>query len=126
MSGVEDEPEQSGEICVAEIFGDAVRDGAAAVGIGIKPYADPALRDAFATERVELDVAAFHTYRVDWRPGSLEFAIDGERVRSLDQAPDYPLQLFIGIFELAGRPAGAADPPVPEVVVSHVRGGPIS
>jgi hypothetical protein len=125
MSGIEDEPERSGEICVAEIFGDAVRDGVAAVGIGIKPYADPALGDMFATERVELDVAAFHAYAVDWRPGSLEFAIDGRPVRRLDQAPDYPLQLFIGVFELAGRPADAADPAVPELIVSHVRGRPI-
>ena len=27
MSGIEDRPERSGEICVAEMFGDAVADG---------------------------------------------------------------------------------------------------
>src|SRR5262245_26297467 len=27
MAGVEDRPERSGEICVAEVFGDAIRDG---------------------------------------------------------------------------------------------------
>jgi hypothetical protein len=125
MSGIEDTAERSGEICVAEIFGDAIRDGVAAVGIGIKPYADPALPKAFAAEPIELDVAAFHTYAVDWRPGSLEFAIDGKPVRGLGHAPDYPQMLFIGVFELAGRPTSPADPLVPELVVSHVRGRPI-
>jgi hypothetical protein len=125
MSGIEDTPKRSGEICVAEVFGDAIHDDGAAVGMGIKPYNDPALPEAFAAESVELDVAALHTYAVDWRPGSLEFAIDGERVRRLDRAPDYPLSLFIGVFEFAGRPASPADPPVPELVVSHVRGRPI-
>ena len=36
MSGVEDRPERSGEICVAEIFGDAVGDGVAEVGMGVR------------------------------------------------------------------------------------------
>jgi hypothetical protein len=125
MSGIEDTAERSGEICVAEIFGDAIRDDVAAVGIGIKPYADPGLPKAFAAEPIELDVAAFHTYAVDWRPGSLEFAIDGEPVRRLNHAPDYPQMLFIGVFEFASRRASTADPPVPELVVSHVRGRPI-
>ena len=35
LSGIEDTPERSGEICVAEIFGDAVVDGVAQVGLGV-------------------------------------------------------------------------------------------
>ena len=124
MSGVEDVPERSGEICVAEIFGDAVGDGAADVGIGVKPFRDPALRPEFSTVRLPLDVAAFNTYAVDWRPGSLAFAVNGEVVRTLDQAPDYPVQLMIGVFDFPAK-AAAGDAAIPELIVSHVRGRPV-
>jgi len=130
MSGIEDRPERAGEICVAEIFGDAVRDGSADVGIGVKKLGDPALAQEFAADPLGIDVAEFHTYGVDWRPGSLAFSVDGQVVRRLDQAPDYPMQLMIGVFDFPAKAADtAADTavvPVPEMVVSHVRGHPLS
>ena len=61
-------------------------------------------------------------YAVDWRPGSLLFSIDGDVVRRIDQAPDYPVQLMIGVFDF---PAKGGAPAVPEMVVSRVRGGPL-
>ena len=126
MSGFEDRPERSGEICVAEVFGDAVRDGSADVGMGVKRLHDPALVQEFATEPLPIDVADFHTYGVDWRPGALAFSVDGEVVRRLDQAPDYPAQLMIGVFDFpANAVPDQADVPVPELVVSHVRGRPL-
>jgi hypothetical protein len=127
MSGIEDRPERSGEICVAEVFGDAVRDGSADVGVGLHRFRDPALVAEFSAEPLALDVAEFHTYGVDWRPGSLGFIVDGEVVRQLDQAPDYPMQLMIGVFDFPAK-AAADDPevPVPQLVVSHVRGRPLA
>lgn len=121
LSGLDDGPGRSGEICVAEIFGDAVAGGFAEVGMGIKAFRDPGLREAFATERLELDVTAFHTYGVDWRPGSVAFRVDGREVRRLDQAPDYPLQLELGVFAFPARGGGPAEPAVPELIVSRVR-----
>ena len=125
MSGIEDRPERSGEICVAEIFGDAVGDGVAEVGMGVRAFRDPALVEEFATERLPIDVAAFHTYACDWRPGTVTFSVDGDVVRRLDQAPDYPMQLMIGVFDFPAK-ATAIDTavPVPELVVSHVFGRP--
>jgi hypothetical protein len=124
LSGIEETPEQSGEICVAEIFGDAVRPGSCDVGIGIKAFRDPALRQEFSADPLPLDVADFHTYGVDWRPGSLGFTVDGAVVRRLDQAPDYPVQLMIGVFDFPAkaRPGDPEPAPVPELVVSAVRG----
>jgi hypothetical protein len=122
MAGIEDRPERSGEICVAEIFGDSVGEGSAAVGMGVKRFRDPLLRQEFAPERLALDVARFHTYGVDWRPGSLAFTVDGRPVRRLAQAPDYPMQLMIGVFDFPARAVDGNDPPVPELVVTHVRG----
>jgi hypothetical protein len=126
MGGIEDEPERSGEILVAEIFGDAIRGGFADVGTGVRQFRDPALHDAFATVRVKLDVAAFHTYGVDWLPGSVRFSIDGREIRRVDEAPAYPLQLFVGVFDFPHRPAGSDAPAIPELVVSHVRGRPLA
>jgi hypothetical protein len=127
MSGFEDRPERSGEICVAEVFGDAVRDGSADVGIGVHRFRDPVLVEEFATESLPIDVAEFHTYGVDWRPGALAFSVDGAVVRRVDQAPDYPMQLMMGVFDFPAKAApDEADVPVPELVVSHVRGRPLA
>ena len=122
MSGFEDLPERSGEICVAEIFGDAVRPGSAAVGMGVKAFRDPRLTEDFAAVRLPLDVTDFHDYAVDWTPGRLVFTVDGEVVRELDQAPDYPVQLMIGVFDFPAQAGGRAPGFVPELVVSAVRG----
>jgi hypothetical protein len=126
LSGIEDRPERSGEICVMEIFGDAVRDGSADVGIGVKKLGDPKLTQEFSADPLPIDPAEFHTYAVDWRPGSLEFAVDGEIVKRCAQAPDYQVQLMIGVFDFPDRAAEVPGPvPVPEMVVSHVIGHPL-
>ena len=122
LIGLEDERDRSGEICVAEIFGAGVKGGSAEVGMGIHAFRDAALVEQWATERLTLDPAAFHTYGVDWRPGSVELEVDGAAVRRLDQAPDYPMQLMIAVFDFPGRAVDGADEPTPELVVSDVRG----
>ena len=122
MSGIEDRPERSGEICVMEGFGDAVRDGSADVGIGLHKFRDPALTEDWSTVALEIDVAEFHTYAVDWRPGSLVFTVDGAEVRRVGQAPDYPVQLEIGVFDFPDKATDDDPPHTPELIVSHVLG----
>ncbi len=126
MSGIEDKPQHSGEICVMELFGDAVRYGSADVGMGLHKFRDPGLTENFAAEPLDIDVAEFHTYGVDWRPRSLTFTVDGEVTKRIAQSPNYPVQLMIGVFDFPAK----ADPsstevPVPELVVSHVIGHPL-
>jgi hypothetical protein len=130
MSGIEDQPSRSGEVCVAEIFGDAVRDGSADVGMGVHRFRDPALTEDFSADPLPIDVADDHTYAVDWRPGSLAFSVDGTVVRRCDQAPDYPMQLMLGVFDFPAKAPGSdvsgeSDVPVPSLVVSSVRGHPL-
>ncbi|WP_185976249.1 glycoside hydrolase family 16 protein [Mycolicibacterium sp. 018/SC-01/001] len=103
MVGLEDEPRRCGEICLMEVFGDTVDDGRAAVGQGIHAFRDPALREDFSADRREIDVAQSHAYAVHWRPGSVEFSIDGVTTRNADQAPDYPMFLFLGVFDFPDR-----------------------
>src|SRR3954466_8167633 len=62
LSGIEDRPRHSGEICVMEVFGDAVRDGSADVGIGLHKFRDPGLTEDFTADPLPIDIADFHTY----------------------------------------------------------------
>ncbi len=102
MIGLEDVPERSAEICVAEVFGRDLRPGSAAVGMGVHPFGDPAIADDFAAVRLPIDVATLHTYGVRWEPGRVAFYVDRHLVRVVDQAPDYPMQLMLGIYDFAG------------------------
>jgi hypothetical protein len=127
LVGIEDVPERSGEICVVEVFGDTVATGAdgtvsAALGAGVHPFRDPALREDFAAPRTAVDVSRWHTYAVDWAPGSVAFSVDGVPLRTVAQAPDYPVQLMLGVFDFPDRPHGPGAPAVPELVVRRVRG----
>jgi Glycosyl hydrolases family 16 len=122
LSGIEDKPQHSGEICVMEIFGDAVRPGSADVGIGLHKFRDPGLTEQWSTVSLPIDVSEFHTYAVDWQPGSLEFSVDGAPVRTIGQSPNYPVQLMLAVFDFPDKAGGDDDVPVPEMIVSHVLG----
>ncbi|VEG57254.1 Glycosyl hydrolases family 16 [Mycolicibacterium aurum] len=118
MVGLEDEPDRCGEICVMEIFGDTVVDGRAAVGQGIHRFRDPALREDFSADVRDIDVEQSLTYAVRWRPGAVEWTIDGVTTRTADQAPDYPMMVILGVFDFPDRP-GPTDH-VPHFRVSRV------
>ncbi len=116
MVGLEQEPQQSGEICVFEVFGDAID----AIGSGIHPFRDPALADEFDAPRMDIDVREPHVYGVDWRERSVDFFVDGARVKTVAQAPAYPMQMMIGVFDFPEK-LGPADH-VPMVAVDSVSG----
>ena len=127
MVGLEDEPTRCAEICIFEVFGEALRveerGPTAAVGMGVHPFRDPAITDEFAAERVAIDVTEFHVYAADWRPGRVDFLIDGEPVKSVQQAPDYPMQMMVAVFDFPDRAAEAPPDHVPQLAVDWVRGG---
>ena len=127
MVGIEDEPARSAEICIFEVFGDALRIDAgqptAAVGMGLHPFRDPAITDDFDAPRVPIDVAEHHVYAADWRPGRVDFLIDGEQMRSVLQAPSYPMQMMIAVFDFPEKAhLPPAPDPVPELALDYVRG----
>jgi hypothetical protein len=123
MAGLEDEPERSGEINLFEVFGDALEDGTAAVGSGVKRFHDPALAQEFDAPRLAIDVAEPHLYAADWRPGRIDITVDGEHVKTLHQAPDYPMQMMVAVFDFPAHEAAErhADH-VPQLAVDYVRG----
>jgi hypothetical protein len=127
MVGIEDEPNRSGEICIFEVFGDTIDADGAAVGMGIHPFRDPALTDEFAAERMAIDVSEHHTYAVQWRPGRVDFYVDGGHVRTVEQSPDYPVQMMVAVFDFPERTAAAPDPDhVPELALDYVRELPLA
>jgi len=121
LIGVEDEPERSAELCVCEIFGRDVGPERAVVGLGLHPFGDPRLADDF--ERIELPIDARepHEYAVEWTPGRALFLVDGERVKASDQAPDYPMQLMLSLYDLPLEDAPPGSYPK-EFLVESVRG----
>lgn len=109
MIGLEDAPERSGEICVMEVFGRDVAPDAATVGLGIHPFGDPTLVDDFRKVRVDMDARQPHEYAMEWTPGRVAFWVDERPVAVIDQAPTYPMQLMLGIYEFRdadGAPVG--------------------
>ena len=124
LSGFEDDPaqEQCGEICVFEIFGNALQSDppSAEVGVGIKAFRDPRLTQDFAAPRLPIGVTEPHTYLVDWDRGEAVFTVDGDDVRRCPDPPTYPLQLMLAVFDFPEWSTGADDRLVPELVVHHV------
>lgn len=123
LVGFEDQPDRSGEICVAEVFGDAIDGDLARVGMGIHAFRDPLLEESFTTVPMAMDVSIDHTYGIDWSPDSVAFMVDGAVMHQQRQAPDYPMQLMIGVFDFPNKHSSLVKtPPVPELIVSHIRG----
>jgi Glycosyl hydrolases family 16 len=119
MIGYEDEPERSAEICVCEIFGRDVGPDEATVGLGLHPFGDPNIVDDFTRVILPIDARAFHVYAADWSPDGVVFFVDGEPVKTVGQAPDYPMQLMLSIYEFPEPPSSRPYPK--EFVVDYVR-----
>jgi beta-glucanase (GH16 family) len=83
MIGYGDRPERSAEICICEIFGKDVAPDAAAIGMGVHPFGDPAIVDDFEQVRVPIDVRDFHEYAAEWAPDRVTFFVDGEAVKTV-------------------------------------------
>jgi hypothetical protein len=115
MVGLEQEPWQSGEICVFEAFGEAPEN----VGSGIKPFRDPALSWEFDAPRMDIDVSELHIYGVDWRETGVDFFVDGAHVKTVEQSPAYPMQMMVAVFDF---PEKADVEHVPLLAVDWIRG----
>jgi hypothetical protein len=119
MIGYEDVPEHSGEIALFEVFGKDVRSTSAVVCYGVHPWQDPMLIDEFYRDSIAIDATNFHIYAIEWTPRHIDFYVDNQPIRRINQSPEYPLQLMLSIFELPGGDGDAAYPK--EFVVDYVR-----
>lgn len=123
MVGLEDEPDRCAEICVAEIFGDAVEPRtSAAVGMGLHPFRDPRIVEDFEAVRLPIDITEFHTYAVDWTSDRVDFSVDGELIRSCPNPPRYPMQMMLAVFDFPERSTGSDDDAIPRFDLDYIRG----
>jgi hypothetical protein len=124
MIGYEDQPDRSAEICICELFGRDLTPDSAGVGMGLRPFADPSIRDAFSVERLPIDARDFHLYAAEWTPDHVAFFVDNRLVKTVEQSPAYPMQFMLGIYEFpdAGEPTRPAHPYPKEFVVDWFRG----
>ncbi|GAA0573229.1 glycoside hydrolase family 16 protein [Kribbella sandramycini] len=123
MIGLEDQPDHCAEICIMEVFGDAVAPGAsAAVGMGLHSFRDPSTTEDFEAVRLPIDISEFHTYAVTWSDGLAVFSVDGTEVRRCTGAPTYPLQLMLAVFDFPDRSTGADTHLTPTFTIDHLRG----
>jgi Glycosyl hydrolases family 16 len=99
MIGHEDEPAQSAEICICEIFGRDVGPERSRIGMGLHPFGDPSITDEFAAEEVPIDAREPHRYAAQWTPDFVAFYVDDRLVKVARQSPSYPMQFMLNIYE---------------------------
>ena len=100
-------PRDSGEICLAEVFGDRIDQGRSTVRTGIKAHHDPRLTTDLSDVVLPIDATEPHTYTAEWDGTGVRLSVDGATVRTSGQVLAYELQLMIGLFEFPG--AGSRD-----------------
>lgn len=117
LVGFEASPDASGEICVAELFGNAVGPERSRVRVGVKAHNDPRLSSDMDELALDLDATDWHTYAAEWNAERIRFLVDDRVVRTVHQSIDYPLQLMVDLFEFPDGPERdpAAYPKVAEV-----------
>jgi hypothetical protein len=102
MIGFEDEPDNSGEITIMEIFGHNVLGEGTRLGHGIKRINDPRLRQEFFEDLLPFDPADWHIYAAEWLPSGVGFYLDNRLLREVKQSPAYPMLFMLNIYELPG------------------------
>lgn len=92
-------PEDSGELCIAELFGDKVGASTSIVRVGIKAHHDPRLVDEIRDIPLAIDATQPHSYGLRWSSDVTEFSVDGVVVMTSGQRVSYEQQLMIDLFE---------------------------
>jgi glycosyl hydrolase family 16 len=115
-------PLQSGELCIAELYGNAIGPGRSSVRMGIKAHHDPHLRTDMADLVLDLDATEEHTYAAEWDTRDVRFFVDDLLVRTIEQTLAYPLQLMVDLFEFPVGDDREADRYPKSATVRTVRG----
>lgn len=92
-------PGESGEICLAELFGDRLASEESTVRIGVKAHHDPRLITEITDLPLPMDARTAHAYAAEWGRDGVRFFVDGGLVSTSVQNLDYPLQLMVDLFE---------------------------
>jgi hypothetical protein len=100
LVGFEDaSPQDSGEVCIAELFGNQLTPERSQVRVGIKAHHDPRLRTDVTDVLLDIDATQPHTYAAEWNSRRARFFVDDTLIRTVHQGLSYPLQLMVDLFE---------------------------
>lgn len=91
--------QDSGEICVAEVFGDRIAPTRSTVRTGIKGHHDPRLSTDLSDVALPIDATEPHTYAAEWNENGVRLTVDGTTIMTSAQVLSYELQLMISLFE---------------------------
>ena len=123
MIGFEDKPEKSSELCIMEIKGWNIKKNKAKIGMGIHKFSDPKLTEEFSVHEHKIDVREFHIYAAEWSKEKIIFLIDNIKVKEINQSPDYPMQLMLGIYEIPDKITDETERGDPkEFIIDYVKG----
>lgn len=98
--GYEEVPAHSAEICLFELLGNEAGEQESTLRYGLHQWFDPAIDEDMYQERLPIDSRDFHIYAVDWTADHVDFYVDNQKIRRIEQSPQYPSQLMLGLFEL--------------------------
>lgn len=115
-------PDDSGEICLAELFGDRLGSAASTVRLGIKAHHDPRLVMDVRDVVVPFDAREAHPYAAEWDPSGVRLFVDGRLAFSSDQVLAYPMQLMLDLFEFPADDERPASRYPKSAVIREVRG----
>jgi hypothetical protein len=115
MIGYEDSPEKSSEIAIFELVGSHTSLESSGVRYGVHPWGDSNIQDEFYEDFFDIYTAQYHLYGLEWTPDHLDFYIDNQKTRTINQSPQYPMQFLLSIFEhrFEGAWTGKYDPNAP-------------
>jgi len=123
MIGFEDSPEKSSELCIMEIKGWNIKKNKAKIGMGIHQFNDPKLTEDFSENEYKMDVTEFHVYAAEWTKDKIVVLIDNIIVKEINQSPDYPMQIMLGIYEIPDKMINKTERKYPkEFIVDYVKG----
>jgi hypothetical protein len=115
MIGYEDSPEKSSEIAIFELVGSHASLESSGIRYGLHPWGDPNIQDEFYEDYFDIYTAQYHLYGLEWTPDHLDFYLDNQKIRTINQSPQYPMQFLLSIFEhrFEGAWTGKYDPNAP-------------
>jgi hypothetical protein len=93
------EPDGTGEIRGFELHGGNISPARSRVDCGVLAWNDPALRDECYEDWVTINAAEYHVYALEWTPTTVSFFVDGTKLRTVKQSPQYEMQFMLGVYE---------------------------
>ena len=73
------------------------------------PWYDPNIVDEFYEEFFNIDATHYHIYAAEWTPTHIDFYLDNQKIRTVNQSPTYEMQFMLSMYERPDQ-ANETDP----------------